>query len=173
MGVGTVALTYATVKRWSGAGAGLVAGALVALTPVAALMFRFNNPDALVVLLMTAAAYCRRRADRRRSSRSAVRSGRCTGWSLAGSAIGLAFLTKMFQGLLVAAVRSRSVYLIASSPLRLRTRIGHLLAAARLDDRLRGLVRRSGRAVAGGSAAVHRRLDRQLAVGAGCWATTA
>ena len=38
-------------------GAGLMAGAVLALTPAAALMFRFNNPDALLVLLMTAAAY--------------------------------------------------------------------------------------------------------------------
>ena len=58
MGVGTVALMYAAVKRWTGPAAGLVAGAIVALTPVAALMFRFNNPDALLVLLMTAAGYC-------------------------------------------------------------------------------------------------------------------
>ena len=32
------------------------ARAILALTPVAALMFRFNNPDALLVLLMTIAA---------------------------------------------------------------------------------------------------------------------
>ena len=31
---------------------GLIAGAVLALTPVAALMFRFNNPDALLVLLL-------------------------------------------------------------------------------------------------------------------------
>ena len=34
----------------------------MALTPVAALMFRFNNPDALVVLLLTGAAYAVTRA---------------------------------------------------------------------------------------------------------------
>ena len=49
-GVAAVALLYAAIKRWFGAGAGLAAGALLALTPVAALMFRFNNPDALLVL---------------------------------------------------------------------------------------------------------------------------
>ena len=54
-GVASVAVLYATVKRWFGPGAGLLAGAALALTPVAALMFRFNNPDALLVLLMTAA----------------------------------------------------------------------------------------------------------------------
>ena len=40
------------------AGPALLAGAVLALTPVAALMFRFNNPDALLVLLLVAAAYC-------------------------------------------------------------------------------------------------------------------
>ena len=50
-------LLYAAVRRVSGPGAGLIAGAALALTPVAALMFRFNNPDALLVLLMAAAAY--------------------------------------------------------------------------------------------------------------------
>src|SRR3954454_6064200 len=57
MGVGAVAFLYAAVRRVSGPGAGLIAGAALALTPVAALMFRFNNPDALLVLLMVAAAY--------------------------------------------------------------------------------------------------------------------
>ena len=57
-GVGAVALLYAAVRRVSGDGAALLAGAVFALTPVAALIFRFNNPDALLVLLLVAAAYC-------------------------------------------------------------------------------------------------------------------
>src|SRR6201999_2929643 len=48
----SVGLLAAAVKRWFGAGAGLLAGAALAVTPVAALMFRFNNPDALMVCLM-------------------------------------------------------------------------------------------------------------------------
>ena len=36
--------------------------ALLALTPVAVLMFRFNNPDALMTLLIVVAAYCMTRA---------------------------------------------------------------------------------------------------------------
>ena len=55
MGVGAVALLVASVRRVSGCSAGLLAGAVLALTPVAALMFRFNNPDALLVLLLIAA----------------------------------------------------------------------------------------------------------------------
>lgn len=125
LGLGTVALTFATVRRWSGPAAGLIAGGLVALTPVAALMFRFNNPDALLVFLMSLAAYAVVRA----IDASAAVKGAAVHWMiLAGSAIGFAFLTKMAQGLLVLPAFGL-VYLIAS-PLRLRVRIGHLLAAA-------------------------------------------
>src|SRR5450631_1638233 len=46
-GVAAVGVLYLAVRRWFGAGAGLIAGAVLALTPAAALMFRFNNPDAL------------------------------------------------------------------------------------------------------------------------------
>src|SRR5271155_4231685 len=56
-GVASVLLLYAAVRRWFGPAAGLIAAAVLALTPAAALIFRFNNPDALLVMLMTAAAY--------------------------------------------------------------------------------------------------------------------
>jgi len=67
MGVAAVAMLYCAVKRTfgdpdHGAAAGLLAGAVMAVTPAAALMFRFNNPDALLVLLLTVAAYCLMRA---------------------------------------------------------------------------------------------------------------
>ena len=57
-GVAAVALLYAAVRRVRGPGAALLAGAVMALTPVAALIFRFNNPDALLVLALVAGAYC-------------------------------------------------------------------------------------------------------------------
>src|SRR6478609_2687432 len=47
MGVGAVGFLFAAVRRVGGPGVGLIAGAALALTPVAALMFRFNNPDAI------------------------------------------------------------------------------------------------------------------------------
>src|SRR5258705_8687444 len=67
MGVATVAVLYLAVRRAftdanHGAAAGLLAAAVLAGTPAAALMFRFNNPDALLVLLLTVAAYCLMRA---------------------------------------------------------------------------------------------------------------
>jgi 4-amino-4-deoxy-L-arabinose transferase-like glycosyltransferase len=91
-GVASVALLYAAVKRWFGPAAGLIAGLVLALTPVAALMFRYNNPDALLVLLMTAAAYALVRA---------LEQGR-TRWLVAcGVLLGFAFLAKMLQAFLV------------------------------------------------------------------------
>jgi 4-amino-4-deoxy-L-arabinose transferase-like glycosyltransferase len=91
-GLAAVALLYAAVKRWFGAGAGLLAGAMLAITPVAALMFRFNNPDALLVCLLVASAYCLVRAIETASTR----------WLIAvGTLLGFAFLTKMLQAFLV------------------------------------------------------------------------
>src|ERR1700733_14674003 len=46
-GIAAVALLHAAVKRWFGAGAGLLAGLLLAATPGGGLVFRFNNPHAL------------------------------------------------------------------------------------------------------------------------------
>ena len=126
MGVGTVALLYSAVKRTSGHAAGLVAGALMALTPVAALMFRFNNPDAMLVLLMTAGAYF---VVRSIEGPTAGRRSHALRWLLlAGVAIGFAFLTKMMQGLLVLPAFGL-VYLVAAQGSVLK-RIWHLLAAA-------------------------------------------
>src|SRR5215470_8586193 len=91
-GVASVALLYAAVRRWFGPAAGLIAGLVLALTPVAALMFRFNNPDALLVLLMTAAAYALVRA---------VENGRTRWLVWCGVLLGFAFLAKMAQAFLV------------------------------------------------------------------------
>ncbi|MBV2356872.1 glycosyltransferase family 39 protein [Streptomyces sp. J2-1] len=92
MGVGTVAVVYAGVRRRSSPAAGLIAGAVLALTPVAALMFRFDNPDAMLALLMALACYFTVRA---------VEDGR-TRWLVgAGVAVGLAFLAKTLQAFVI------------------------------------------------------------------------
>lgn len=137
MGVGTVGLTYGAVRRWSGHAAGLLAGLIVTMTPVAALMFRFDNPDAMLVLLMTAAAYCVVRAievsgrdEPTTTRRGRVRSASSTAlrWMVgAGLLIGFAFLTKMLQGLLVLPGLGLA-YLVAAR-FSLGTRIKHLAAA--------------------------------------------
>ena len=62
-GVAAVGLLYATVRRTTGStAAGLLAGVVLATTPVAVLMFRFDNPDALLTLLLVGSAYAALRA---------------------------------------------------------------------------------------------------------------
>ena len=91
-GVAAVGLLFAAVRRWFGPAAGLAAGAMLALTPVAALMFRFNNPDALLVATLVAAAYCLTRA---------LEAARTRWLVAAGTLVGFAFLAKMGQAFLV------------------------------------------------------------------------
>ncbi|MFH5228251.1 ArnT family glycosyltransferase [Antrihabitans spumae] len=118
-GVAAVAMLVATVRRVAGPGAGLIAGTLLALTPVAVLMFRFDNPDALLVLLLVAAAYCVTRAIEKESS---------VWWlPLAGVAVGFGFLAKMMQAFLVLPVFALVHLIAAHAPLR--KRLVHLVGA--------------------------------------------
>jgi 4-amino-4-deoxy-L-arabinose transferase-like glycosyltransferase len=121
-GVGAVWLLHATVRRTTGSAvAALIAGAVMALTPVAVLMFRFDNPDAMLCLLLVAAAYATLRA-----VESAAAAGR---WlALAGALVGLAFLAKMLQAFLVIPALVLGYALFAAVPWRRRVR--HLLGAA-------------------------------------------
>jgi 4-amino-4-deoxy-L-arabinose transferase-like glycosyltransferase len=114
-GVATVAVLYATVRRWFGARAGLVAGAVLALTPVAALIFRFNNPDALLALLLMGAAYALVRA---------LEDGRTRWFVLIGLLVGTGFITKMMQALFIVPTVG-VVYLLAGPP-KLARRITQL-----------------------------------------------
>ncbi|WP_428965576.1 ArnT family glycosyltransferase [Micromonospora fluostatini] len=118
LGVASVALLHATVRRWYGPAAGLVAGTVLALTPVAVLMFRFNNPDALLVFLLVAAGYATVRAVETAATRWLV---------LAGVLVGVGFLTKMLQAFLVVPVLA-GVYLVAA-PTGWWRRVRQVLAA--------------------------------------------
>ncbi|MGW8449972.1 ArnT family glycosyltransferase [Streptomyces niveus] len=118
MGVGTVAVLYAAVRRRFSAPAGLIAAAALALTPVAALMFRFNNPDALLALLMTVTVYCVLRA----------LEGARTRWLVwAGVAMGFAFLTKTLQAFVI--LPPLALVYAVCAPTSVRRRIGQLAAA--------------------------------------------
>ncbi len=120
-GVGAVWLLHATVRRTTGsAAAGLLAGAVLALTPVAVLMFRFNNPDAMLVLLLVGSAYATLRAT---EGRHPVR------WlTLGGALVGLAFLAKMLQAFLVLPALVLT-YLLCAAAVPLAKRVLHLLVA--------------------------------------------
>ena len=118
-GVAAVAVLYAAVRRVSGPSAGLLAGAVLALTPAAALMFRFNNPDALMVLMLVVAVYATQRA-----------LDRNAGWwwlPLAGAAVGFGFLAKMLQAFLV--LPAIAVVFMVAADLPLWTRVRRLLVA--------------------------------------------
>jgi 4-amino-4-deoxy-L-arabinose transferase-like glycosyltransferase len=119
MGVAAVGVLYATVARVAGRLAGSVAAAILAFTPVATLMFRFNNPDALLVLLLIAAAYATTRALERASTRWLV---------LAGTLVGFAFLAKMLQAFLV--IPAFTLVYLWAAPTSLRRRILQVGAAA-------------------------------------------
>lgn len=118
MGVATVGVLYAGVRRRFSAAAGLIAGGALAVTPVAALMFRFNNPDALLCLLMVAAVYCVLRA---------LEDARTKWLVLAGICFGLGFLTKTLQAWLI--LPPLAVVYAVCAPARLGRRIGQLLLA--------------------------------------------
>jgi len=105
-GVATVGLLYACVRRWFSPGAALLSGAVLALTPVATLMFRFNNPDALLTLLLTGAAYATIRA---------LEAGKTKWLVLAGTLVGFGFITKMLQAVILMPVLAL-VYLLAGPP---------------------------------------------------------
>jgi 4-amino-4-deoxy-L-arabinose transferase-like glycosyltransferase len=116
MGVASVGVLYATVKRQFGVRAGLVAGAVLALTPVAVLMFRFNNPDALLTFLMVLAAWATMRAIQKTSA---------TWFMLVGVFLGFAFLTKTLQAFLV--IPGFALAYLVAAKASLPKRIGHVL----------------------------------------------
>ncbi|MGW8982398.1 ArnT family glycosyltransferase [Streptomyces parvus] len=119
MALATAAVLNSAVRRRFGPVAGLIAVAVFALTPVAALMFRFNNPDALLALLMTVTVWCVLRA---------LEQGR-TKWLLwAGAAVGLAFLTKTLQAFLI--LPPLAVLYAVCAPVPVRKRIGQLALSA-------------------------------------------
>ncbi|MDX2938985.1 ArnT family glycosyltransferase [Streptomyces ipomoeae] len=118
MAVATAGVLWAAVRRRFNATAGFITMAVFALTPVAALMFRFNNPDAALALLMAAAVYCTLRAMEKAQTKWLV-------W--AGVAIGLAFLVKTLQAFLILPVLAL-VYVVLA-PASLKKRVGQVLLA--------------------------------------------
>jgi 4-amino-4-deoxy-L-arabinose transferase-like glycosyltransferase len=126
-GVAAAGLLCATARRAvrgraggrAGAAAGLIAGAAMALTPAAVLIFRFDNPDAFMVLLVVVAAYCVTRA---------LEHGR-TWWLVgAGVAFGFGFLTK--SGEAVLNVPAFGLAYLVAAPVSFWRRVLQLLAAA-------------------------------------------
>jgi 4-amino-4-deoxy-L-arabinose transferase-like glycosyltransferase len=118
MGVATVAVVYLTVRRSFSARTALLAGGVLALTPVAALMFRFNNPDALLVLLMSLSVYFTVRG---------IQSGKLRWVLWAGVMVGFGFLTKQLQAVVILPALA-GIYMVAA-PGNWWRRVWHLLLA--------------------------------------------
>ena len=141
VGVAAVGLLYATRAPLAGRAPRCSPALVLALTPVAVLMFRYNNPDA-------AAGAAARRG--RLRVVPGGRDGRTRWLLLAGGARRLAFLTKMLQAfLVVAGVRAGLPDRRADDAAA--AGIWQLLAAARRCVVVRRLVDGAGGAVAGRS----------------------
>jgi 4-amino-4-deoxy-L-arabinose transferase-like glycosyltransferase len=119
LGVATVGLVYASVRRAMGPVAGLAAGVVLALTPVAALMFRHDNPDALLTFLMVAAGWALLRS---------IWTGRTRWLLLSAAVLGLAFNTKFLQAYVALPALVLTYFLIGPGDIGRRT--WRLLAAA-------------------------------------------
>ncbi len=118
-GVAAVVILHDAVRRQLGREAALIAGVAFALTPVAVLVFRYNNPDAVLVLLLVAAAWALVRG---------LEDGRLRWPLVAAVLIGLAFLTKFLQAYLVLPA-FLATYLVAA-PGGIGRRIAVLAASA-------------------------------------------
>ncbi len=151
MGVASVALLYLITRKYFGHRAGILAGGVLATTPVAALMFRFDNPEALLILLMIAAVW---------SLMKAVDDGRWRWLILTGVLVGFGFLTKQLQVTLI--VPALSVTYLAFGPGGWPPSPGSVVRRPRCDDRQCRLVDSRRRALARVVAAVHRWVTEQL-----------
>jgi 4-amino-4-deoxy-L-arabinose transferase-like glycosyltransferase len=117
-GITSTYIVYKIVRRHFSAGRALLAGAAMALTPAAILMFRFNNPDSILTLLLVGSVYTFMRALEKHPLR----------WlSATGILVGTAFNTKMIQALIIVPIYGL-VYLMVAKPAFLK-RIWHLAVA--------------------------------------------
>ena len=116
--IAAVGLLYTTVRRVFGPVAGLVAAAVLAVSPITVAMARVDMPDALLVLLLVASAWLLVRA---------IETGRTTFLLWCGAVVGLAFMTKMLQGWMVVPALA-TAYLVVGPP-RLLVRIRQLVFA--------------------------------------------
>lgn len=118
LGVGSVYLLYRMTRTYVSPAAGLLAAAFFAVTPVATVMFRYNNPDALLTLLMIGVAYTAVESIRRSSPRWLI---------LAGGLSGAALLTKQLQVALILPAVAAAYLMFATAPLL--KRVLHLACA--------------------------------------------
>ena len=92
LGMASVAVLYLAVRRSFGRPAAILAAIVLAITPSASLIFRYDNPDALLTFVLVAAAWAMGRG---------LEDGRLRWVILGAGLVGLGFLTKYLQAYLV------------------------------------------------------------------------
>ena len=118
-GVLTILVLYRAVRRLAGPAAGLIAAAVLAVTPITVLLSRGNVSDSLLILLLVLAAD---------ATSAALLTGSLRQLLLAGVWVGLAFQAKMIQAWLVLPALA-AAYLLAAPAAKLRTRCAHVALA--------------------------------------------
>jgi 4-amino-4-deoxy-L-arabinose transferase-like glycosyltransferase len=116
----TVLVLYRAVRRVAGAGAGLAAALVLAVSPVTILLDRGNISDSLLILLLVLAAD---------ATTKALTTGRVGSLVMAGVWAGLAFQAKMLQAWLVVPALF-GAYLIAAPAAAVLRRLGHVALAS-------------------------------------------
>jgi len=119
LGIATVGVLFLAVRRAFGLPAAVIAGVTMALTPAATLIFRYDNPDALLTFLLVVGAWALGRG---------LEDGRLRWPVLASALVGLAFLTKYLQAYVI--LPAFALVWLVSAPGSVRRRIGGLAAAA-------------------------------------------
>ena len=117
-GVATVIVLMAAVRRTFGSPSAVIAGLVCALTPAAVLIFRIDDPDAVLTLLLVGAAYALVRS---------LDAGRLRWVILAAALVGFAFLTKYLQAYLV--LPTFALVWLVAAPVSLRRRLVGLVVA--------------------------------------------
>lgn len=117
-GVLAVGVLYLAVERSFGRTAGLLAALCLAVFPALVAVSRDNNPDALLILLMTVACWL---------GIKAIENGRLLSLIATAVAVGLAFNTKALAAYLV--VPGIAVAYLVCAPGPLRARFGKLILA--------------------------------------------
>src|SRR3990170_2677405 len=119
LGIATVGVLFLAVRRAFGTPAAVIAGVVMAVTPAAVLIFRYDNPDALLTFLLVAGAWALSRG---------LEDGRLRWPILAAALVGLAFLTKYLQAYLV--LPAFALTWLVAAPGSTRRRLVGLAASA-------------------------------------------
>jgi len=117
-GVVAVLVMYRVVRRWAGVVPGLLAAALLALTPIAASTFGHSMEDGALVMCLVLAADAYQRA---------VIEARLRSLLWAGVWVGLGFQAKMLEAWMV--LPALAIGYLVAAPVRLRRRLWHIGAA--------------------------------------------